>query len=65
MQLGASAAMHLGLAENALSFYQTVLKFDPEQERARAQYRGLKKVIKLLDKAEDQVRLMRNRLKNV
>lgn len=53
--LGANAAMQLGLSENALSFYQTVLKFDPEQERARKQYRGLKKVVKLLNKAEEQV----------
>ena len=54
--LGANAAMQLGLSENALSFYQTVLKFDPEQPRARKQYRGLKKVVKLLNKAEEQVR---------
>ena len=54
-QLGANAAMQLGLSDNALSFYQTVLKFDPEQERARKQYRGLKKVVKLLNKAEDQI----------
>lgn len=55
--LGANAAMQLGLSENALSFYQTVLKFDPEQSRARKQYRGLKKVVKLMDKAEEQVRI--------
>jgi len=54
--LGANAAMQLGLSENALSFYQTVLKFDPEQERARKQYRGLKKVVKLMDKAEEQIK---------
>ena len=53
--LGANAAMQLGLSDNALSFYQTVLKFDPEQERARKQYRGLKKVVKLLNKAEEQI----------
>lgn len=57
MQLGAASAMQLGLAESALSFYQTVLKFDPEQDRARVQYRGLKKVIKLMDKAESEVGL--------
>jgi hypothetical protein len=56
MQLGANSAMQLGLADSALSFYQTVLKFDPEQDRARTQYRGLKKVIKLMDKAEKEVR---------
>lgn len=50
--------MQLGLSENALSFYQTVLKFDPEQERARKQYRGLKKVVKLMGKAEEQVRMI-------
>jgi len=53
--LGANAAMQLGLSANAISFYQTVLKFDPEQERARKQYRGLKKVVKLMDKAEEQI----------
>ena len=53
--LGANAAMQLGLSENAISFYQTVLKFDPEQERARKQYRGLKKVVKLMDKADQEV----------
>jgi len=56
--LGANAAMQLGLSENAISFYQTVLKFDPEQDRARLQYRGLKKVVKLLDKAEKEVRVI-------
>ena len=56
--LGANAAMQLGLSENALSFYQTVLKFDPEQARARKQYRGLKKVVKLMDKAEQEVRFL-------
>mmetsp|Transcript_7498 Transcript_7498/g.14241 ORF Transcript_7498/g.14241 Transcript_7498/m.14241 type:complete len:699 (-) Transcript_7498:5-2101(-) len=53
--LGANAAMQLGLSENAISFYQNVLKFDPEQDRARKQYRGLKKVVKLLNKAEEQI----------
>jgi hypothetical protein len=56
--LGANAAMQLGLSENAISFYQTVLKFDPEQEQARKQYRGLKKVVKLMGKAEEQVRVL-------
>ncbi|CAB9502707.1 DnaJ protein P58IPK homolog [Seminavis robusta] len=54
--LGANAAMQLGLSDNALSFYQTVLKFDPEQDRARKQYRGLKKVVKLMAKAEEQIK---------
>ncbi|KAL7536922.1 hypothetical protein ACHAXR_007471 [Thalassiosira sp. AJA248-18] len=53
--LGSNAAMQLGLSENAISFYQNVLKFDPEQKRARLQYRGLKKVVKLLNKAEEQI----------
>eukprot|EP00566_Odontella_aurita_P008593 CAMPEP_0113547310 /NCGR_PEP_ID=MMETSP0015_2-20120614/12284_1 /TAXON_ID=2838 /ORGANISM="Odontella" /LENGTH=644 /DNA_ID=CAMNT_0000447849 /DNA_START=23 /DNA_END=1957 /DNA_ORIENTATION=+ /assembly_acc=CAM_ASM_000160 len=53
--LGANAAMQLGLSENAISFYQTVLKFDPEQQRARKQYRGLKKVVKQMNKAEEQI----------
>jgi len=53
--LGANAAMQLGLSKNAISFYQTVLKYDPEQDTARLQYRGLKKVVKLMDKAEEQI----------
>ena len=53
--LGANAAMQLGLSDNALSFYQTVLKFDPEQEKTRKQYRGLKKVVKLMGKADEQI----------
>lgn len=53
--LGSNAAMQLGLSENAISFYQNVLKFDPEQTRARKQYRGLKKVVKLLNKADEQI----------
>lgn len=47
--------MQLGLSDNALSFYQTVLKFDPEQEKTRKQYRGLKKVVKLMGKADEQI----------
>ncbi|GMH96044.1 hypothetical protein TrST_g917 [Triparma strigata] len=53
--LGANAAMQLGMSDKALKFYQTVLKFDPEQEQARKQYRGLKKVIKLMNQAEEQI----------
>ena len=56
MQLGANAAMQLGLSDSSLSFYSSVLKLDPEQAFARQQYRGLKKVTKLLDKAEAEVR---------
>ncbi|KAL3784347.1 hypothetical protein HJC23_004110 [Cyclotella cryptica] len=54
--LGSNAAMQLGLSENAISFYQNVLKFDPEQARARKQYKGLKKVVKLLNKADEQIK---------
>lgn len=54
--LGSNAAMQLGLSENAISFYQNVLKFDPEQARARKQYKGLKKVVKLLSKADEQIK---------
>ncbi len=53
--LGANAAMQLGLSENALSFYQTVLKFDPEQAKTRKQYKGLKKVVKLMGKIDDEI----------
>ena len=41
--LGANATMQLGLSKNAIFFYQTVLKFDQEQEQVRKQYRGLGK----------------------
>jgi tetratricopeptide (TPR) repeat protein len=54
--MGSNAAMQLGLSENAISFYQNVLKFDPEQSRARKQYKGLKKVVKLLNKADEQIK---------
>jgi len=63
--LGANAGMQLGLSDNAVSFYQTVLKFDPEQERARKQYRGLKKVIKLMNKAEEQIKKGYNKAASV
>ena len=53
--LGANAAMQLGHSDKALKFYQTVLKFDPDQEQCRKQYRGLKKVIKHLKNAEEQI----------
>ncbi|GMI24258.1 hypothetical protein TeGR_g10607 [Tetraparma gracilis] len=53
--LGANAAMQLGMSDKALKFYQSVLKFDPDQETARVQYRGLKKVIKALGSAEEQI----------
>ncbi|KAL3908860.1 MAG: hypothetical protein SGARI_002876 [Bacillariaceae sp.] len=55
MQLGANAAMQLGVADSSLSFYSSVLKLDPEQKFARKQYRGLKKVTKLLNKAEAEI----------
>ena len=53
--LGANAAMQLGMSDKALRFYQTVLKFDPDAKKAREQYRGLKKVIKLMDQAKEQI----------
>jgi len=53
--LGANAGMQLGRSDTALSFYQTVLKFDPEQQKTRKQYRGLKKVVKLMGKADEQI----------
>jgi tetratricopeptide (TPR) repeat protein len=62
--LGANAAMQLGLSDKALKFYQSVLKFDPDQPVARKQYRGLKKVIKALDNAEDQIQKGYNKAAN-
>ena len=55
MTIGANAAMMLGMTDKANKFYQTTLKFDPDNNTARTQYRGLKKVIKLLGQAEDQI----------
>ncbi|GMH63681.1 hypothetical protein TL16_g03779 [Triparma laevis f. inornata] len=63
--LGANAAMQLGMSDKALKFYQTVLKFDPEQEQARKQYRGLKKVIKLMNQAEEQIQKGYNKAASV
>mmetsp|Transcript_79688 Transcript_79688/g.161443 ORF Transcript_79688/g.161443 Transcript_79688/m.161443 type:complete len:651 (-) Transcript_79688:223-2175(-) len=59
--LGANAAMQLGLSESAISFYQSVLKFDPEQEKTRKQYLGLKKVVKLMRKADAEIEKGYNR----
>ena len=53
--LGANAAMEFGSSKKALKFYQTVLKFDPDHKEVRKQYRGLKKVVKLLKEAEDKL----------
>ena len=63
--LGANAAMQLGLSENAISFYQTVLKFDPEQEKTRKQYRGIKKVVKLMGKADEEIQKGYNKAASV
>jgi len=57
--LGANAAMQLGMSDKAKKFYQTVLKFDPDQKQARKQYQGLKKVIKHLSNADDQITKVR------
>ena len=65
VQLGANAAMQMGLSDKALKFYQSVLKFDPDQEQARKQYRGLKKVIKALGAAEDQIKKGYNKAASV
>ena len=53
--LGANAAMEIGNTGKALKFYASVLKYDPEQKEVRLQHRGLKKVVKLLKKADEQL----------
>ena len=53
--IGADAAMELGQNDKALKFYQSVLKLDPDQKDVRSQYRGLKKVAKLLKEADEQI----------
>lgn len=53
--LGANAAMEIGSEKKALQYYQSVLKYDPDQKQIREQYRGLKKVIKLLKNAEKKL----------
>lgn len=59
--LGANAAMEFGSSNKALKFYQTVLKFDPDHKEVRKQYRGLKKVIKLLKNSEEKLTAGYNR----
>ena len=53
--LGANAAMEIGSEKKALKFFQTVLKYDPDQAQVRKQLRELKRVLKLLKRAGEQL----------
>jgi len=53
--LAANTAMEIGSSKQALKIYSTVLKYDPDQKQVRDQYRGLKKVVKLLKQADDEM----------
>jgi tetratricopeptide (TPR) repeat protein len=51
--LGAAAAMEMGDSDKALKFYQLVLRNDPDQKDTDAQYKGLKKIVKMLKEADE------------
>ena len=53
--LGSAAALELGDGKKALAFFQSVLKYDPDQASIRTQYKKLKEVLKLTDEAETQL----------
>jgi DnaJ family protein C protein 3 len=53
--LGANAAMEIGSEKKALKFFQTVLKYDLDQAQVRKQLRELKRVLKLLKRAGEQL----------
>jgi len=53
--LAANTAMEIGSSKQALKIYSTVLKYDPDQKQIRDQYRGLKKVVKLLKQSDEQM----------
>lgn len=49
------AAMEIGDGEKALKFYQLVLRNDPDQADVGKQYKGLKKLLKLLKEADEKL----------
>ena len=53
--LGSAAALEQGDGKKALSFLASVLKYDPDQEEVRTQYKQLKAVLQLMASAEEQV----------
>ena len=55
VSLGTAAALEMGDGQKALSFLSSVLKYDPDQEDVRKQYRQLKEVLKLMERAEAEV----------
>jgi len=58
--LGSQAAMEIGDGEKALKFYQLVLRNDPDQQDIGKQYKGLKKLLKLLKEADEKLSKSRN-----
>jgi tetratricopeptide (TPR) repeat protein len=55
VSLGTAAALETGDGQKALSFLSSVLKYDPDQGEVRKQYRQLKEVLKLMERAEAEV----------
>jgi tetratricopeptide (TPR) repeat protein len=53
VQVGAAAAATLGDMDKLKKYYQLVLRADPDQPEVSAQYRALKKMLKLLHSAQD------------
>jgi len=58
--LGASAAMELGDGEKALKFYQSCLRNDPDQKEISKQYKGLKKLLKLIKEVDEKLAKSQN-----
>jgi tetratricopeptide (TPR) repeat protein len=58
--LGATAAMEMGDGEKALKFYQTCLRNDPDQKDISKQYKGLKKLLKLIKEVDEQLAKSQN-----
>jgi tetratricopeptide (TPR) repeat protein len=55
VSLGTTAALEMGDGAKALGFLSTVLKYDPDHGEVRKQYRQLKEVVKLLERAEAEL----------
>jgi len=58
--LGASAAMEMGDGDKALKFYQSCLRNDPDQKEISKQYKGLKKLLKLIKEADEKLSKSQN-----
>jgi len=53
--VGATAAMEMGDGEKALKFYQSCLRNDPDQKDISKQYKGLKKLLKLIKEVDEKL----------